>query len=163
MSAPLPPSHAPHLFPVVANEMQIGGIPITRLAERVGRTPFYAYDRGMITRRVAELRSALPAGNPSCITRSRPIPMPALVRHMAQPGGWLRSWPRPVKCGLRSILTCLPTRISFAGPGKVRSRTASQAASCGNCCQPGIRAGNGAPGADCNGVAGLQPQSGCCG
>ena len=48
-------------FPVRDNELLIGGIPLGRLAARVGRTPFYAYDRALITRRVAELRAALPA------------------------------------------------------------------------------------------------------
>ena len=32
-------------YPIVENRLVVGGIPITRLAERVGQTPFYAYDR----------------------------------------------------------------------------------------------------------------------
>jgi diaminopimelate decarboxylase len=38
-------------------ELVVGGMPLTRLAARVGQTPFYAYDRGLLTRRVAELRA----------------------------------------------------------------------------------------------------------
>jgi diaminopimelate decarboxylase len=47
-------------FPVRDGELVVGGMPLTRLAARVGQTPFYAYDRGLLTRRVAELRAALP-------------------------------------------------------------------------------------------------------
>jgi diaminopimelate decarboxylase len=40
------PSTPPQtLFPVVDDCLQVGGIPLTRLAQRVGSTPFYAYDR----------------------------------------------------------------------------------------------------------------------
>ena len=58
------PLHAPtDQFPVRGNELLVGGIPLTRLAARVGQTPFYAYDRALLTRRVAELRAALPASD----------------------------------------------------------------------------------------------------
>ena len=43
-------------FRVLGGELAPGGIPISRLAERVGRTPFYAYDRRAIDARVASLR-----------------------------------------------------------------------------------------------------------
>jgi diaminopimelate decarboxylase len=53
------PIHAPmNHFPVENGELVIGGMPITRLAARVGKTPFYAYDRSLLKRRVAELRAA---------------------------------------------------------------------------------------------------------
>ena len=39
-------AHAPIIhFPVVDDCLQVGGIALTRLAQRVGTTPFYAYDR----------------------------------------------------------------------------------------------------------------------
>ena len=47
-------------FPVENNCLVVGGVPLTRLAERVGSTPFYAYDRRLITERVAQLRATLP-------------------------------------------------------------------------------------------------------
>ena len=51
-----PPVHAPQtLFPVVDDCLQVGGIALPRLAERVGGTPFYAYDRRLITERVQKL------------------------------------------------------------------------------------------------------------
>jgi len=36
----------------------VGGVALTRLAQRVGRTPFYAYDRRRIMERVALRRDA---------------------------------------------------------------------------------------------------------
>ena len=39
----------------------IGGIPLARLAERVGGTPFFAYDRRLLTERIG-----------CCARRSRP-------------------------------------------------------------------------------------------
>ena len=55
------PVHAPQTqFPVVDDCLQVGGVPLTRLAQRVGSTPFYAYDRALITQRVAHVRSHLP-------------------------------------------------------------------------------------------------------
>ncbi len=47
-------------FPVKNGEILIGGVPLTRLANRVGQTPFYAYDRQKITERAAHLRKHLP-------------------------------------------------------------------------------------------------------
>ena len=48
-------------FPLSEDCLQIGGMSLNRLAQRVGRTPFYAYDRQLITDRVALLRKHLPA------------------------------------------------------------------------------------------------------
>jgi diaminopimelate decarboxylase len=36
----------------------VGGLPLTRLAERVGQTPFYAYDRALLAARVDAVRTA---------------------------------------------------------------------------------------------------------
>ncbi len=55
------PVHAPLTqFPVLDDCLQIGGMSLTRLAQRVGQTPFYAYDRQKITERVVLLRQHLP-------------------------------------------------------------------------------------------------------
>ena len=35
-------------FPIVDDELQVGGVPLSQLAARVGRTPFFAYDRRVI-------------------------------------------------------------------------------------------------------------------
>ena len=113
------PSHAPMTqFPVVNGELIVSGQPLTRLATRVGQTPFYAYDRGLLTQRVAQLRAALPASI-KLHYAMKANPMPALVCHMAglvdgidvASGGEL-------KVALDSGAD--PHEISFAGPGKSR-------------------------------------------
>jgi diaminopimelate decarboxylase len=111
------PVHAEQtLYPVVDNCLQVGGIPLTRLAQRVGSTPFYAYDRGLIDARVRHLRTHLPAELELHFS-IKANPMPALVSHVARlvdgldvaSGGEL-------KVALDSGMA--PERISFAGPGK---------------------------------------------
>ena len=52
------PVHAPmDQFPVVDDCLVVGGIALPELARRVGRTPFYAYDRALISERVELLRT----------------------------------------------------------------------------------------------------------
>jgi diaminopimelate decarboxylase len=114
------PTHASmHQFPVAHGELLVGGLPLTQLAARVGRTPFYAYDRQLLAQRVAELRAILP---PSVKLHyaMKANPMPALVGHMAglvdgidvASGGEL-------KVALDAGTD--PHEISFAGPGKSRA------------------------------------------
>ena len=56
------PAHAPmDQFASQDGDLVIGGYPLSRLAERVGQTPFYAYSRDLLRARVAHLRQALPA------------------------------------------------------------------------------------------------------
>jgi len=56
------PTHAPmKQFPIADGQLCIGGCRVSLLAERVGRTPFYAYDRELLRQRVASLREAMPA------------------------------------------------------------------------------------------------------
>jgi len=56
------PVHAPmDQFPLVEGRLLVGGQPLPLLAERVGQTPFYAYDRALLRDRVAALRQAFPA------------------------------------------------------------------------------------------------------
>ena len=63
-------------------ELVVGGVPVGRLAERVGSTPFFAYDRARISARVAELRVALPDDlHLGYAVKSNP--MPAVVQHIA--------------------------------------------------------------------------------
>ncbi len=110
------PTHAPHLFAVEQNELQIGGMSLSRLAERVGRTPFYAYDRSLITQRVAELRAALP-GDIHLHYAIKANPMPALVQHMV---GLVDGFDLASVGEMKIALdTTMPAdKISFAGPGK---------------------------------------------
>ena len=59
MSTREKPVHASmNQFQSAGRELLVGGIPLERLVDRVGQTPFYAYDRELLTRRVAELRES---------------------------------------------------------------------------------------------------------
>jgi diaminopimelate decarboxylase len=83
MSAPRP-QHAPLTqFEIVDDCLQIGGMPLTRLAERVGQTPFYAYDRSKLSERVAMLRRCLPP-EIELHYAMKANPMPAVVQHLAR-------------------------------------------------------------------------------
>ena len=94
----------------------IGGVPLDLLAERVGGTPFFAYDRGLLTERIAQLRTVMP----SEIELSYAVkanPMPAVVHHLS---GLVDGFDVASALELRAALntTIPPIRISFAGPGK---------------------------------------------
>ncbi len=74
--------HAPiDAFGVEDGRLLIGGQPVDRLAEYVGQTPFYAYDRAALSRRVGELRKHLPA-DLQLHYAIKANPMPAVVNHM---------------------------------------------------------------------------------
>ena len=63
-------------------QLVIGGVPVERLADRVGATPFFAYDRALLTRRVEVLRKTLPESiDLSYAVKANP--MPAVVQHLA--------------------------------------------------------------------------------
>ena len=94
----------------------VGGVPVRVLAERVGSTPFFAYDRAAIDARVASLRSALP-GDVHLSYAVKANPMPAVVQHLARTVDAL-----DVASGaeMRVALDTgtAPGSVSFAGPGK---------------------------------------------
>ncbi len=94
----------------------INGVAITQLAQRVGQTPFYAYDRSVIRQNIEQLRQHF--GDLAHLHYAiKANPMPALVDFIA-----------PLVDGLdvasgRELTVALnsgaPThQISFAGPGK---------------------------------------------
>lgn len=95
---------------------EIGGIPLDRLAERVGGTPFFAYSRRLLTDRIALLRSTLPAGiDLSYAVKANP--MPAVVQHLS---GLVDSLD-VASAAEMAVALDTPTpagRVSFAGPGK---------------------------------------------
>jgi diaminopimelate decarboxylase len=103
-------------FGSLAGELRVGGMPLGRLAARVGSTPFFAYDRGLLDARVQAIRAAMP----SAIQIGYAVkanPMPAIVQHLAQ---------RVDRIDVASALemqtaldsTIRTDRVSFAGPGK---------------------------------------------
>jgi len=113
----LPPEHAPLVqFSVQDDCLQIGGIALTRLAQRVGSTPFYAYDRQKISERIALLRQHLP-NEIRLHYAMKANPMPAVVHHLAgQVDGMDVASAGEMRIALDTILS--PDKISFAGPGK---------------------------------------------
>ena len=77
--------HAPHpYFDARHGELLIGGRKVSAIAVEFGRTPFYAYDRAVMTRKVQELRAALPAAIEIHFAM-KANPMPAVVQHLC---GW---------------------------------------------------------------------------
>ncbi|MDJ0741212.1 MAG: pyridoxal-dependent decarboxylase, exosortase A system-associated [Gammaproteobacteria bacterium] len=111
------PSHAPLIqFPVVDDELHVGGVSVRQLAAQVGRTPFFAYDREAMARRVRDLRETLPDGV-SVHYAIKANPMPAVVDHMAPLVDGLDV------ASLGELRIALDSgtaaaEISFAGPGK---------------------------------------------
>ncbi|WP_306391355.1 pyridoxal-dependent decarboxylase, exosortase A system-associated [Telluria beijingensis] len=126
-----PPVHGSQaLFPVVDGNLVVGGIALPRLAQRVGATPFYAYDRALLSARVAEVRSRLPAGLQVHYSM-KANPMPALVQHMAGlVDGIDVASAGEMKVALDTGMA--PEHISFAGPGK-RDAELLQAVAAGVC------------------------------
>lgn len=101
---------------VIDDCLQIGSIPVTRLAQQVGRTPFYAYDRRLVAERISELRRELPQ-EIHLHYAVKANPMPALVQFIVPlvdgmdvaSAGELQV---ALDAGMSAKL------ISFAGPGK---------------------------------------------
>ena len=115
-------------FPLIGSEISIGGLPLSRLAARVGRTPFYAYDRRLMKERVEELRRALPP-QVKLHFAIKANPMPALV-------GWMARWVDGLDVASTGEMRVAldagmdPREISFAGPGKTDAEL-SQAVAAG--------------------------------
>ncbi len=94
----------------------VGGLAMRQLAAQLGQTPFYAYDRESMSRRVRELRETLPEGV-SIHYAMKANPMPAVVDHMAALVDGLDV------ASLGELRVALDSgtpaaEISFAGPGK---------------------------------------------
>lgn len=121
MTDVVPPPRVPVHAPITAfaareGELLVGGVALSRLAARVGQTPFYAYDRAALSQRVRTLRAALPAGI-EVHYAMKANPMPALVAHMA---GLVDGIDVASAGELKVALDAGadPQHISFAGPGK---------------------------------------------
>jgi diaminopimelate decarboxylase len=125
------PRHAPQIhFPVADDVLQVGGIPLTRLAQRVGRTPFFAYDRALCTQRARDLRALLPQAVRLHYS-IKANPMPALVQHMAGlVDGLDVASAGELKIALDAGMA--PQHISFAGPAKTEAEL-TQAIAAGAC------------------------------
>ena len=123
------PEHAPLTgFPVREGALTLGGLAISQLAARVGSTPFYAYDRDLISGRIAELRKHLPS-RLKLHYAMKANPMPAVVQHLSRiVDGLDLASAGEMAVALDTGMD--PALISFAGPGKTRSEL-SQAIAAG--------------------------------
>ena len=111
------PVHAPmDQFQVQEGELVVGGERLSLLAARVGQTPFYAYDRGLLRARVESLRAVLPRGI-KLHYAMKANPMPAVVGFMA---GLVDGIDVASAGELKVALDAGadPAEVSFAGPGK---------------------------------------------
>ena len=111
------PVHAEmNQFAVRDGQLVVGGELLNTLAARVGQTPFYAIDRGLLRARVAQLRKALPASI-KLHYAMKANPMPAVVGLMA---GLVEGIDVASAGELKVALDAgaNPAEISFAGPGK---------------------------------------------
>jgi diaminopimelate decarboxylase len=116
MSAAKPVHAEQTLFPVIDGCLHVGGIALHRLAQRVGCTPFYAYDRKVIADRVRQLRTFRPEGVQLHYS-IKANPMPALVQHLSM----LVDGLDVASAGELQVALDTgkaPADISFAGPGK---------------------------------------------
>ncbi|MGF1630395.1 MAG: pyridoxal-dependent decarboxylase, exosortase A system-associated [Kiloniellaceae bacterium] len=97
-------------------ELLVGGVPLSSLAQRVGQTPFFAYDRARLGARIDELRAHLPEGlNLHYAIKANP--MPALVCFLApKVDGFDVASAGELTKALDAGMP--PERIGFAGPGK---------------------------------------------
>ncbi len=111
------PAHAPLTqFPVIDDQLIIGGKRLSELAAMAGQTPFYVYDRKAISARVSGLRAALPDGI-SLHYAIKANPMPALVAHLAERvDGMDVASSGELQIALDAGVPA--AEISFAGPGK---------------------------------------------
>jgi len=108
--------------------LSVGGLPLDRLVERVGSTPFFAYDRRLLTARIELLRATLPYGiDLSYAVKANP--MPAVAQHLSV---LVDSLDVASALEMRIALDTpmRPERISFAGPGKTPAEL-SQAVAAG--------------------------------
>ena len=103
-------------FGSIDGQLAVGGMPLDRLTARVGSTPYFAYDRRLLTERIELLRATLPPTlHLSYAVKANP--MPAVVQHLA---GLVDALDVASTLEMQTALdTPMPAaRVSFAGPGK---------------------------------------------
>jgi len=111
------PQHPPmDQFPANGPNLIVGGVELPRLAARIGKSPFYAYDRQLITGRVTKLRRQMP-DELKIHYAMKANPMPAVVQHLASlVDGFDLASAGEMKVALDTTMPA--EHISMAGPGK---------------------------------------------
>lgn len=109
--------HVPHpYFDAKDGELLIGSRRVSEIATELGRTPFYAYDRAVMTRKVHELRTALPK-DVEIHYAMKANPMPEVVEHFCS----LLDGIDVASADEMDVALAAGEsagRVSFAGPGK---------------------------------------------
>jgi diaminopimelate decarboxylase len=103
-------------FGSIDGQLAVGGMPLDRLTARVGSTPYFAYDRRLLTERIDLLRATLPpALRLGYAVKANP--MPAVVQHLA---GLVDALDVASTLEMQTALdTQMPAaQVTFAGPGK---------------------------------------------
>jgi diaminopimelate decarboxylase len=99
-----------------SNELLVGKFTLTQLTQLVGDTPFYAYDRQLITNKVSYLKRILP-DKISVSYAIKANPLVSLVHMLSQQVEGFDVASK--KEMLLALQTGIPAKkISFAGPGK---------------------------------------------
>lgn len=111
--------------PVLDGELRFAGMRLSQLAQHVGRTPFYAYDREALRQRVDDLRAVFPA-KIGLHYAMKANPMPELVAYMAaRVDGIDVASAGELAVALEAGVN--PRDVSFAGPGKSEAELAQAA------------------------------------
>jgi len=98
------------------NELYLAGKSIRDIANRVGATPFFAYDSGVIDKQIKRLRQQIPA-SVKVHYAIKANPFPLLVRYMAQRvDGFDVASVAEMLLALQSGMN--PSHVSIAGPAK---------------------------------------------
>jgi len=103
-------------FVSLNNELTVGGISLTHIEKLLGQTPYYAYDKNLISQKIAYLKEILP-NKVSLHYAIKANPYPSLVQFTSPlvDGFDVAS----KKEMLLAIQAGMPSKkISFAGPGK---------------------------------------------
>ena len=99
--------------------LQIGGQNLTRLVDRIGQTPVFVYDRGLLNERIALLRRVLPP-IVHLHYAIKANPMPAVVQHLKPlVDGFDVASAKEMMVALDSGMGA--ANIAFAGPGKTNA------------------------------------------
>jgi diaminopimelate decarboxylase len=103
-------------FSVTDGCLEIGGRSLLAIAASIDHTPFYAYDRRVMSQQVDQLRSILPA-DIHLHYAMKANPMPEIVQHFAAiTDGLDVASAGELEIALATGID--PVMISFAGPGK---------------------------------------------
>ena len=111
-----PTGPIPSGFEAIKGELAIGGRPVSALVLEAGDTPLFVYSREMLTRRVADLRAAMPA-QLAIHYAMKANPFAPLLQHMGTlVDGFDVASVGELEMALAAGLDT--SRVSFAGPGK---------------------------------------------